>query len=126
MLTLDELRAILGTCHRRSYDHQRDAAILGVLMNTGMRRGELAGLRYSPADPALRDTNLDRGGSRSAARARRGRICRVENTTWWPSRRTCAYGEQLQLHVHARGRLDRQGNLPHLRLPGRGSGRAAE
>ncbi len=81
VLTLEELRAILGTCRGRAFDDQRDAAMLRVLMNTGMRRGELVGLRYSPSDPGLRDVNLNRGEITVYGKGEKSRICQVDNST---------------------------------------------
>ena len=45
VLTLDELRVILSACVR-------------TFFNTGARWAEIAGLHYSPTDPADRDVDL--------------------------------------------------------------------
>lgn len=48
-----ELKALLGTCSRaRDFDSRRDYAIMCLLLDTGMRRGELVGI-------ALADLDLD-------------------------------------------------------------------
>jgi site-specific recombinase XerC len=41
----------------RSFAQRRDAAIIAVLTATGIRTGELAGIRYDPHDP--RHSELD-------------------------------------------------------------------
>ena len=61
VLTLDELRAILGACAGKSIEDRRDEALIRMFFNTGARRAEIAGLRYSLADPHDRDVNLARG-----------------------------------------------------------------
>jgi integrase len=51
VLTEDELRAILATCEKgTSHDDRRDYAMLRILIDTGMRRGELAGLELEDVD----------------------------------------------------------------------------
>lgn len=45
VLGLDQLRALLKACEGSTFEDRRDAAIVRLLVDTGMRRGELAGLR---------------------------------------------------------------------------------
>lgn len=47
ILSLEELRALLRTCEGLRFEDRRDAAIIRLLVDTGIRRGELAGLRAS-------------------------------------------------------------------------------
>jgi len=47
VLSLDELRALLGGCDGSAFEDRRDAAIIRLLADTGIRRGELAGLRVA-------------------------------------------------------------------------------
>jgi site-specific recombinase XerD len=56
VLTDDELRALLATCDGRNFDDLRDQAILRLLIDTGIRAGELAGLQVSQLD--LDDDNV--------------------------------------------------------------------
>lgn len=44
VLKLDDIRALLRTCEGSRFEDRRDAAIIRVLADTGIRRGELAGL----------------------------------------------------------------------------------
>lgn len=52
----DELRALLATCAGRGFDELRDQAILRLLIDSGMRVGELAGLDVAHVD--LDDDNV--------------------------------------------------------------------
>lgn len=42
----DQIRALLATCVKDTFDNRRDAALIRVLIDTGMRVSGLAGLRY--------------------------------------------------------------------------------
>lgn len=44
VLSLDDLRALLRACDGTRFEDRRDAAIVRLLADTGIRRGELAGL----------------------------------------------------------------------------------
>ncbi len=50
VLTDDELRALLVTCRGNTFENRRDTAILRMLIDTGMRAGELAGLGVEALD----------------------------------------------------------------------------
>jgi site-specific recombinase XerD len=45
VLELEQLRALLRACDGTRFEDRRDAAIVRLLADTGIRRGELAGLR---------------------------------------------------------------------------------
>lgn len=115
VLSLDELRAVLGTCRGKGFDDVRDAAILRILMNTGMRRGELVGLRYSPTDTALRDVNLNRGEITVYGKGEKSRICQVDNSTvvaleaYLRLRRAHDHAAEPWLWLGLRGRLTDSG-----------------
>lgn len=47
----EELSALEKTCQGRSFAQRRFAAIIAVLTATGIRAGELAGIRYDPHRP---------------------------------------------------------------------------
>lgn len=53
----DQLLALEKACQGRSFVQRRDAAIVAVLTATGIRAGELAGIRYDPR--GLRRSDLD-------------------------------------------------------------------
>jgi site-specific recombinase XerD len=115
VLSLDELRAVLGTCRGKAFDDVRDAAILRVFMNTGMRRSELTGLRYSPTDLALRDINLNRGEITVYGKGEKSRICQIDNTTvvaleaYLRVRRAHDHASEPWLWLGLRGRLTDSG-----------------
>lgn len=50
VLSDSDLRKLLGTCAGVGFTHRRDTAILRLFLDTGMRRGELAGLKLSDVD----------------------------------------------------------------------------
>jgi len=50
MLTDEQLRKLLATCHGKSFEDRRDHAVLRLLIDTGMRRAECAGLTLAEVD----------------------------------------------------------------------------
>jgi site-specific recombinase XerD len=50
VLTDDELRALLASCAGKGFEDRRDTAIIRLLLDTGMRRDELVGLRLADVD----------------------------------------------------------------------------
>jgi len=70
-----ELKRLLATCDKGdTFDDRRDAALLRVLIDTGMRRAECAGLRYNPGDDDDNDVDLDQGVLRVMGKGSRERI----------------------------------------------------
>lgn len=53
VVSVDDFRKLLRTAEGRDYNDRRDTAILMMMFDTGMRRGELAGLAVDDVD--LRD-----------------------------------------------------------------------
>ena len=49
VFTSEELWGLRRACQGRSFGARRDAAIIEVLLATGVRRSELAGIRCNPA-----------------------------------------------------------------------------
>src|SRR3954451_11026415 len=54
ILTDDELRALLDAARGNTFENRRDIAILRMLIDTGMRAGELAGLTLEDLDAEQR------------------------------------------------------------------------
>jgi site-specific recombinase XerC len=85
VLTEDDLRALLRTCSTRSFEDVRDAAVIRLLVDSGMRRAELLALRVD-------DLDLDQDVAVAPARAAaRGPV----RSGIRPARRsigTCAHG----------------------------------
>ena len=50
VLSDDDLKRLLATCSGRDFEQRRDAAIIRLLADTGMRRADLAGLRVDDID----------------------------------------------------------------------------
>jgi site-specific recombinase XerD len=50
VITMDDFRKLLKTTEGRDYVDRRDAAILLLMFDTGIRRGEVAGLRVEDVD----------------------------------------------------------------------------
>jgi site-specific recombinase XerC len=50
VLTDDELRRLLKACDGTDFPERRDTVILRLFLDSGMRRGELAGLRIEDVD----------------------------------------------------------------------------
>lgn len=50
LLRDEEVRALLATCSGIGFDDRRDNAIFRMFVDTGMRRGELVGLRVADVD----------------------------------------------------------------------------
>ena len=81
VLTPEQLRALLATCSKgRDFEERRDHAILAVFGDTGLRRQELAGLRYEPKDDETNDVDLDAGLLRVVGKGGRERVVPIGST----------------------------------------------
>jgi len=70
-----DLRALLATCEKgANFEDRRDHALLMVLIDTGARRQEVAGLRFDPSDDLQNDVDLDQGILRVTGKGRRERL----------------------------------------------------
>lgn len=70
-----DVERLLAACAGQTFADRRDAAILRVFMSTGARLSEVAGLRYTPANAATNDVDLDVGIVRIlSGKGRRERI----------------------------------------------------
>ena len=68
VLTTEQIRALLKLCEGRDFVSRRDAAIIRLFADTGMRLSELAGL-------TLDDLDLDSGTAAVLGKGRRPRAC---------------------------------------------------
>ncbi len=50
LIPANELQALLGTCRGRLFEDRRDEGIIRLFLDTGVRRGELVGLRPEDVD----------------------------------------------------------------------------
>ena len=97
VLTVDQLRAVIAAASGNDFEGRRDEAIVRLFADTGMRLGEMAGLRVADVDLSLavavvtgkgsRMRTVPYGDSTAAAldRYRRQRIRRdhADNGAWW-------------------------------------------
>ena len=131
VLTLDELRAILGACAGKGFEERRDEALVRMLFNTGVRRGEIAGLRYSPTDPADRAVDLARGRVRivaTTAKGRKERTAALDDRTidalekYLRARKQHPHAAEPWLWLGTRGRLTESGIAQAVRRRGQLAG----
>lgn len=70
VLSVADLRALLATCDRNTFEDRRDEAILRTFMDTGGRLAEITGLRIDSDS----DVDLDGGVLRVTGKGRRQRL----------------------------------------------------
>jgi site-specific recombinase XerD len=68
ILRPEEIRAVLEVCAGTDFEARRDTALVRLLLDTGMRRGEIAGLR-------LEDVDLGESVAIVMGKGRRPRAC---------------------------------------------------
>ncbi len=102
VLREDELRKLLDTCAGTGFEDRRDSAIIRLFLDTGMRRGELAGLRVD-------DVDLDQEAAVVMGKGRRPRACPFGHKT----------GQALDRYLRLRARRADAGE-PWLWLGKRG------
>jgi site-specific recombinase XerD len=114
ILREEELRRLLRTTDGQQFENRRDAAILRLLIDTGMRRGEAAGLRVS-------DIDLDQDVAVVMGKGRRPRACPFGRKTalaldrYLRLRRRRADGGLEWLWLGKKGRLGDSGIAQLLR-----------
>jgi site-specific recombinase XerD len=64
LISEGDIRALFAACAGATFEDRRDTAILALLVDTGMRRGELAGMRLGDLDRALQLARVVGKGSR--------------------------------------------------------------
>jgi site-specific recombinase XerD len=108
-----ELSRLERACRGNSFVDRRDAAILAVLLATGVRLAELTGIRYYSDDPYRSDVDLEAREIRVRGKAGRPRTVKVSHEAARRldrylrvrSRHELAYRPQLWLGVNNRGPL---------------------
>jgi len=81
ILTLEELEQLFKACKGQDFEARRDLAILRVMATCGLRRAEIAGLRYAPDDPERNDVDLDVGQARVRGKGGRDRLVGLDRRT---------------------------------------------
>lgn len=64
VLTVDQLAALLKSCAGRDFVSRRDAAILYMFMDAGVRKGEITGMRVDDLDLDMREARVHGKGRR--------------------------------------------------------------
>ena len=130
VFTSEELSALEKTCQGRSFAQRRDAAILTVLTATGIRAGELAGIRYDASDPRRSDVDLWRREITVRGKGGRPRVVRIGHEAARAldrylrvrSRHAQAWRPQLWLGVNNRGPMTANGIYQMIARRGRQCG----
>lgn len=81
ILAGSEQRRILDVVKGSDFEARRDRAILAVFVDTGCRRAEVAGLRYTPDNPLTNDLDLDGRTLRVLGKGRRERMVALGHKT---------------------------------------------
>ena len=121
VLTLEEVQALLRACDGRDFEALRDRALIGLMVDTGARRGEVGGLH-------LEDVNLDRGTVTVLGKGRRERTIGLgaEAVTaldrYIRARRAHADARRPELWLGRRGGLTDSGVLQALKRRARLAG----
>lgn len=74
-----ELSRLERSCAGRSFEQQRDAAIIAVLKAPGIRLSELAATEYDPDDPRRSDVDLWEREITVVGKGRRTRIVKIDH-----------------------------------------------
>jgi site-specific recombinase XerD len=117
----DDLHRLLDACAGTGFEERRDAAILRLFLDTGIRRGELAGLR-------LDDVDFDHEVALVLGKGRRPRACPFGHRTaqaidrYLRLRARRADAESEWLWLGKRGRLTETGVEQVVKRRGRQAG----
>jgi site-specific recombinase XerD len=116
-----ELRKLLDACAGTDFDDRRDNAMIRLFLDTGMRRGELAGLK-------LEDVNLDEEAAVVLGKGRRPRSCPFGHKTgqaidrYLRTRSKRPDASEPWLWLGKRGRLTETGVEQAVKRRGRAAG----
>jgi integrase len=129
VFTSEELSALEKACQGRGFAERRDTAII-VLMATGIRAGELAGIRYDPHDPRRSDLDLWRREITVRGKGGRARVVRIGHEAARALDRYLrvrsghgqAWRSQLWLGVNNRGPMTANGIYQMIARRGRQAG----
>lgn len=129
VLTDVELSKLLDTCKGNTYENRRDAAIIRMLLDTGIRVGELAGLRVEDVDFENATAFVMGKGRRGRAvpfgaktadamrsyRRHRSKHPLTANEAWWLGRKGQMTDSGIRQIIERRGAdAGLEGIHPHL------------
>jgi integrase/recombinase XerD len=81
VFTGEDLARLERSCAGRSFQQRRDAAIIAILLATGIRLSELAALRCHPGDPRASDVDVWQREITVHGKGRRTRIVKIGHGT---------------------------------------------
>lgn len=128
VLTDIQLTALLEACAGRDFEARRDRALLRLLIDTGVRRGEIVGLRWQPGTPDENDIDLDqrvfrvRGKGGRWRMVRFGRKAALDLDRYLVARAAHPAAQDPALWLGRRGILTASGLLQIIRRRGREAG----
>jgi site-specific recombinase XerD len=99
VLSKAEQARLLATCEGTDFESRRDRAIISVFLDTGARRAEVAGLRWTPDNDVTNDVALDDRALRVLGKGHRERYVRIGHKT---VRDLDRYLAARAKHAHAR------------------------
>ena len=106
----DQVRALMATCKRDAFEDRHDLALFLVFLDSGARRSEIAGLRWSATDPEASDVDLHRGLLTVMGKGRRQRVVPIGKKA----------GRVLDRYIRVRNRT-RHAALPCLWVARKGA-----
>jgi site-specific recombinase XerD len=128
VLSDDDLRALLATARGQGFEQRRDTAIIWLMVDTGIRRAEVAGLRYDEHEPAANDLDMEQQVIRVRGKGGRDRVARFGSKVAKAMDRYLRVRDQHPdaasgwLWLGRRGRLSDSGIAQMLRRRGREAG----
>ena len=117
VLAEEDLKKLLADCAGSAFEDRRDQALIRLLVDTGMRRGELLGMR-------VEDLDLDQQVAFVLGKGRRERACPFGRKTalavdrYLRARARHPHVEMPWLWVQRRGRLNESGIATMLKRRG--------
>lgn len=121
VLTTDEIGALLDTTKDRTFEDLRDAAIIRLMFDTGLRRAELLGLGVEDVDLDEQEAVVTGKGSR-IRRCPFGRKTTLALDRYKRARSRHPHAEEPWFWLTRRGRLNESGLSTMLRRRGDAAG----
>ena len=121
VLNEGQLKALLKTCEGTDFDQRRDMAILRLLLDSGLRRAEIAGLKIGDIDWDT-DTVIVLGKGRRPRSAPFGKKSAVALDRYLRARRSHKHADSESLWLGLHGAMTPSGILQVVRKRGKAAG----
>jgi site-specific recombinase XerC len=121
VLREDQLVALMAACAGRDFEARRDRAVLRLLIDTGVRRAELAGMRVDDVDLAHEEITVTRKGGRRQSLSILAKTAR-DLDRYMRMRTAHPYAALDELWLGSRGALQANSILQLVRRRGRQAG----